>query len=77
VLILGEALLVCSAAAASGLLLAMLAFPSAARFVPGLSMPGIVIEVGLAFSVLVALISAALPATRAARLEITAALAGR
>ena len=40
-------------------------------------MPWIVIEAGLAFSVVVALISVALPAARAAKLDVTAALAGR
>jgi putative ABC transport system permease protein len=76
-LILSEALTVCIAAAAFGLILAMVAFPFAAKFVPGLSMPWIVIEAGLAFSVVVALISVALPAVRAAKLEVAAALAGR
>jgi putative ABC transport system permease protein len=76
-LILSEAMTVCIAAAAFGLILAMVAFPFAAKFVPGLSMPWIVIEVGLAFSVVVALISVALPAVRAAKLDVTAALAGR
>jgi putative ABC transport system permease protein len=76
-LILSEAMTVCIAAAAFGLILAMVAFPFAAKFVPGLSMPWIVIEAGLAFSVVVALISVALPAVRAAKLDVTAALAGR
>jgi putative ABC transport system permease protein len=76
-LILSEAMMVCIAAAAFGLILAMVAFPFAAKFVPGLSMPWIVIEAGLAFSVVVALISVALPAVRAAKLDVTAALAGR
>jgi putative ABC transport system permease protein len=76
-LILSEAMTVCIAAAAFGLILAMVAFPFAAKFVPGLSMPWIVIEVGLAFSVVVALISVALPAVRAAKLDVAAALAGR
>jgi putative ABC transport system permease protein len=76
-LILTEATTVCIAAAAFGLTLAMIVFPFAAKFVPGLSMPWIVIAVGMAFSVVVALISAALPAARAARLEIISALAGR
>jgi putative ABC transport system permease protein len=77
VLILSEALVVCLSAAAVGLMLATAAFPAASRFVPGLSMPWVVIVVGLAFAVAVAFISAALPAARAARLEVAAALAGR
>ena len=77
VLIVSEALVVCLSAAAVGLTLAMAGFPAAARFVPGLSMPGVVIAIGLAVAVAVAFISAALPAARAARLEVAAALAGR
>lgn len=76
-LILTEATTVCIAAAGFGLTLAMIVFPFSAKFVPGLSMPWIVIAVGMAFSVVVALISAALPAARAAKLEIISALAGR
>jgi putative ABC transport system permease protein len=76
-LIISEAMMVCVAAAAFGLMLAMLVFPLAARFVPGLSMPWVVVEIGLASAVAVALISAALPAARAANLQVAAALAGR
>ena len=76
-LVLAEALIVCVAGAALGLALANVAFPFAARFVPGLSMPGIVVLIGLGAAVLVALISAALPAARAARLQVVAALTGR
>jgi putative ABC transport system permease protein len=76
-LILSEAMVVCLAAAVSGLMLAMAAFPAAAKFVPGLSMPWIVIVIGLGCAAVVALISAALPAARAANLEVAAALAGR
>lgn len=77
VLVLVEALVVCIAAAAFGLALATLVFPFAARVVQGLSMPWEVVVIGLACAALVALISAALPATRAARLEVVAALGGR
>jgi putative ABC transport system permease protein len=77
VLILAEAMTVCIAAGAFGLVLATLVFPFAAKVVPGLSMPLIVVEVGLACAVLVALISVALPAVRAAKLEVATALAGR
>ena len=76
-LILAEAIAVCVAAAAFGLALATLAFPFAARILPGISLPGVVVEAGLACAVLVALISAAVPAALAARLRIVAALAER
>ena len=77
VLVLSEALLLCIVAAAFGLALAMFVFPFASRFVPGIAMPGVVVVVGLGFAVLVALISAAVPAVRAARLQVVAALAER
>jgi ABC-type antimicrobial peptide transport system permease subunit len=48
----------------------------AARFVLGLSMPGVVLIIGLALGLAVALISAALPAMLAARLRVATALAG-
>ncbi|MBV8492335.1 MAG: ABC transporter permease [Alphaproteobacteria bacterium] len=76
-LVLAEALIVCLAGAAFGLALANVAFPFASRFVPGLSMPGIVVVIGLAAAVFVALISAALPAARAARLSVVNALVQR
>src|SRR6266702_2215274 len=72
--ILAEATAVCIAAAAFGLALAMLAFPLASKFVPGLSMPMIVVVVGLACAALVAVISASVPAVLAARLKIATAL---
>jgi putative ABC transport system permease protein len=74
-LILAEALLVCVAAAALGLAVATAVLPLAARFVRGLSMPKIVVAVGLAFAVVVALMSAAVPAALAARLRVATALA--
>ena len=73
-LILGEALLVCIAAAAFGLVLATVLLPFAATFVLGLSMPKIVIAIGLALAIGVALISAAVPAALAARLKVATAL---
>ncbi|MEO7208201.1 MAG: FtsX-like permease family protein [Steroidobacteraceae bacterium] len=73
-LILGEALLVCIAAAAFGLVLATLLLPLAARFVLGLSMPKIVVAIGLALAIGIALISAAVPAALAARLKVATAL---
>ncbi|MFC4307555.1 ABC transporter permease [Steroidobacter flavus] len=75
--ILAEAAVVCVAAAAFGLALALIAFPFAARFVPGVSMPIEVVAVGLGCAAIVALISASVPAARAARLNIVAALASR
>jgi putative ABC transport system permease protein len=72
-LILGEALAVCVAAAASGLALATVALPLSA-IVPGLAMPAIVVVIGLALAVLVALVSAGVPAMLAARLRVATAL---
>lgn len=74
-LVLAESLLVCVAAAAFGLALATLLLPIAGMFVVGLSMPRIVLAVGLGLAILVALISAALPAAQAARLKVATALA--
>ncbi len=74
-LVLIEALMVCVAAAALGLALATQVFPFASRIVPGLSMPGVIVVVGLACGVLVALVSAAVPALLAARLQVATALA--
>jgi putative ABC transport system permease protein len=75
--ILTEAMVVFIAAAACGLALALLVFPLAAKFIPGLSMPLAVALVGLAYAVLAAAISASVPAVRAARLNIVTALASR
>ena len=76
-MVVGEGLVVCTAAALLGLALALAVFPYAGKFVPGLSMPLIVIGFGLVGAVLVALVSAAVPAARAARLPVVDALAGR
>jgi putative ABC transport system permease protein len=76
-IVLAEALVTCVAAALIGLALAWGAFPYAAKFVAGLSMPLIVIAGGVIGAVFVALISAAVPAVRAARLQVVDALAGR
>jgi putative ABC transport system permease protein len=75
-LVLAEALSVFLGGAVCGLVLATLALPVAARFVQGLSMPGVVFVIGLALGALVALISAAVPAALAARLQIATALGG-
>jgi putative ABC transport system permease protein len=73
-----EALLVCIAAALTGLALAWIAlFPLAAKYMPGLSMPMVVVAFGILGAVLVALFSVSVPGLRAARLNIVDALAGR
>ena len=77
VMVLAEALVICVAAALMGLALAMAVFPYAAKFVAGLAMPMVVIASGVIGAVFVALISATVPALRAARLQVTDALAGR
>ncbi len=76
-LILAESVTVCILAATFGLALATAAMPIAARFVPGLSMPLVTLVVGLGMAVVVALVSAAIPAALAARLRVVVALAGR
>ena len=76
-LTLAESAVVCVAAGSAGLAVATLAFPFASRFVHGISMPWIIIMAGLAAALLVALISAAVPAILAARLEVATALAER
>jgi putative ABC transport system permease protein len=76
-MVLVEGVVVCVTAALIGLALAMAVFPWAAKFIPGLSMPLVVIGFGLIGAVLVALISAALPASRVARLQVVDALADR
>lgn len=76
-MVLAEALVTCVAAALIGLALAMGVFPYAAKFVAGLSMPIVVIVTGVVGAVFVALISSAIPALRAARLQVVDALAGR
>jgi putative ABC transport system permease protein len=76
-MVLAEALVTCVAAALLGLALAMGVFPYAAKFVAGLSMPIVVIVSGVVGAIFVALISAAVPALRAARLQVVDALAGR
>jgi putative ABC transport system permease protein len=75
--ILAEAAILCLAAAAFGLVLALLAFPFASKFVPGLSMPMVVIAIGLASAALLAVLSASIPAALAARLNVVTALARR
>lgn len=73
-MVVGESLVVCLAAALIGLAAATTVFPYAGKMVPGLSMPLIVVGFGLIGAVLVALVSAAAPAMRAARLPVADAL---
>lgn len=77
IFILAEATVIFVAAVVLGLLLAWIAFPLAAKFVPGLSMPWEVVAFGLTLAAVVAVVSAAVPATLAARLNIVNALASR
>ena len=76
-IILVEAAAVFAAAAACGLALSLLVFPFASKIVPGLSMPLLVVALGLIYAVLVAAISALLPAVLAAKLNVATALARR
>lgn len=76
-MVLAEALVTYVAAALIGLALAWGVFPYAAKFVAGLAMPMVVIAAGVIAAGGVALISATVPAMRAARLQVTDALAGR
>jgi len=76
-LILGEGLVVFVSAAAAGILLASAAFPFAAEFVRGISMPASMIVIGVASAALAGLLSAAIPALLSARLRVAAGLAGR
>jgi putative ABC transport system permease protein len=76
-MIVGESVLICMVAALVGIVLATGVFPYTAKFIPGLSMPLSVVGFGLIGAILVALITAAPPASRAARLQVVDALAGR
>jgi putative ABC transport system permease protein len=76
-MVVGESLFLCVAAALTGLALATGIFPYTAKFIPGLSMPLSVIGFGVIGAVVVALITSAPPASRAAKLEVVDALAGR
>lgn len=74
-LIAAESLLVCIPASLAGLALAWITFPFAAKYVPGLSMPMVIVAFGILGAVLVALLSVSVPGLRAARLNIVDALA--
>jgi putative ABC transport system permease protein len=77
VLLAMESLVIWIAAALTGVALAWIAFPLAAKYVPGLSMPIAVVAAGVGGAALLALISVSVPARRAAHLEVAEALAGR
>jgi len=77
ILVVVEVCWVCIVAALLGLAVAIAVFPLAKNLAPGLSMPLSVLGVGAIGACLVALVSAAIPAMRAARLPIVDALAGR
>ncbi len=77
ILVAAESLLMCLVASLVGLALAWIAFPLAAKYVAGLSMPMTVVELGVVGAVLVALVSVSVPGLRAARLRIVDALAGQ
>lgn len=72
-----ESLATCVAAALVGLALSWFAFPLAAKYVAGLTMPPVVVELGVVGAMLLALISVSVPGYRAARLQVVDALAGR
>ncbi|MEJ0035739.1 MAG: ABC transporter permease [Gammaproteobacteria bacterium] len=74
-LILAESLTFCVFAAAVGLGIAGALLPLAHGLIGIASMPLIVLEAGLGFAVLLALISGAVPAWRGLRLQIASALA--
>jgi putative ABC transport system permease protein len=76
-LIAAESIALWTSAALLGLLLATIAFPFAARLVPGISMPWIVVAIGLAIAIIIALACALVPALRAARLNVATALVGQ
>jgi putative ABC transport system permease protein len=76
-IILMEALVLCVAAALLGLGSAALIFPLAHEYLRAGFLPLIVFEAGIGFAVLLAVISAALPAWRGMRLQVAEALAGR
>lgn len=76
-LVAAESVLVCITASLAGLALAWMVFPLAAKYMPGLSMPRVVVALGIVGGVLIALVSVSVPGLRAARLNIVDALAGR
>jgi putative ABC transport system permease protein len=78
-LVLAEAIVLCSVAAAIGIGIAAVISPSMYRELGagGLNLPVTVVATGIGVAVVFAIVSAALPALRAQRLSIVDALAGR
>jgi putative ABC transport system permease protein len=74
-LIAAESLVVCIPASLAGLALSWIVFPLAGEYMPGLSMPAVVVAFGILGAALVALISVSLPGLRAARLNVIDGLA--
>jgi len=73
-LIAAESLIMCIPASLAGLALSWIAFPLAGKYVPGLSMPIVIVAFGVLGAALVALISVSIPGLRAARLNVIDAL---
>jgi putative ABC transport system permease protein len=76
-LIFSEAFVLCVLAALIGLGLARIAFGPISSVLGPLSLPPVVIEIGLGLAALLALVSGSLPAWRSTRINIVDALAGR
>ncbi len=76
-LVLGEAILLCLTSAAVGLAVAAALFPEMRDTIGVVSLPMIVVVMGLGIAVLLALLTGLPPAWRAKRLNIVDALAGR
>ena len=76
-LIFSEAFVLCVLAALIGLGLAQIAFDLISSVLGPLSLPPVVIEMGVGLAVLLALVSGSLPAWRSTRINIVDALAGR
>jgi putative ABC transport system permease protein len=77
VLVLLEALWLCVVSAMLGLAIATAIFPTLTAIFGGFKLPWIVVAAGLVAAVLVALISASMPAWRVKQLRIVDAIAGR
>jgi putative ABC transport system permease protein len=75
--ILFEGLVLCVLAALLGLGCAAAIFPLARAYLGGISMPFAVAGIGVGLAVVLALISAAMPAWRGMRLQVAEALGGR
>ena len=75
--VIAEALMLCLLAALIGLGLSALAFPALKGFIGEASLQREVIVTGISAAIVLALIIALMPASRALRLSIVDALAGR